>query len=226
MLEPRDVLIFRDADLGKVSFMATDLREAEMTNVDWHEIVWPKKMPKTLRWLRSKRFGVYDEDSLLKSGTDFFPHVERLYRELKQNYEDRKDYERAGDFHYGEKEMRRRNPKTSWGLWFWLTVYRLIGGYGERWVRSLVFAAILWIICTVTYLLSGLSNKDEGYRLVLTNGWDFLQSAHYSLRVMTLLKPEDLVPVGFGKVINTVQILLGPVLIGFFALALRQRLKR
>jgi hypothetical protein len=225
-LEPPDVLIFQDADLRKITFRGTDLRKAEMTNVDWPEIVWPKKMPKGFGWLRSKRFGVYDEDSLQKGRTHSFPHIERLYRELKQNYEDRRDYDRAGDFHYGEKEMRRKSPKTLARHWFPVWIYWWASGYGERCLRPLFWFVGLLLLSTFGYLYWGLEPKGSSSRMVMTNGWDCLKSVHYSLRVMILLKPDDLVPVGFGKFMNTVQSVFGPVLIGLFALALRQRLKR
>jgi hypothetical protein len=55
---------------------------------------------------------------------------------------------------------------------------------------------------------------------------DWMRGLRYSFRVMTLLKADDLVPIGYAKVVNTMQSLLGPLLIGFFALAVRQRLKR
>ena len=42
---------------------------------------------------------------------------------------------------------------------------------------------------------------------------------------MTLLKPEDLEPMGFAKVVQTLESLLGPLFLGLFALAVRQRLK-
>ena len=42
---------------------------------------------------------------------------------------------------------------------------------------------------------------------------------------MTLLKPDELEPMGFAKVIQTLQTLLGPLFLGLFALAVRQRLK-
>jgi len=55
------------------------------------------------------------------------------------------------------------------------------------------------------------------------NAW--LSALHYSFRVMTLLKPDELEPMGFAKVIQTLQSLLGPLFLGLFALAVRQRLK-
>ncbi len=62
----------------------------------------------------------------------------------------------------------------------------------------------------------------------LTGGsvWGWLRAAFYSFRVMTLLRPTDLAPIGIAKFVNALQSLLGPLLLGLFALAVRQRLKR
>jgi hypothetical protein len=103
-------------------------------------ILWPK---------RGKRFQVYDEIlPLATNESGRWDHIERLYRELKQNHEDRRDYERAGDFHYGEKEMRRKNPDTPFLLKCLLTLYGAVSGYGERYIRPLVWAFVLLAVCT------------------------------------------------------------------------------
>ncbi len=54
----------------------------------------------------------------------------------------------------------------------------------------------------------------------------WLTAANYSFRVMTFLRPTDLAPQGIAKLVHTIQSLLGPLFIGLFALAIRQRLKR
>jgi hypothetical protein len=121
IITPLDTLIFRDADLTKCQFLGTDLRKAEITAATWPEV-------------GNRRLGVYDEiASLEKDGKREWHHIERLYRELKQNYEDRRNYERVRDFHYGEKEARRKQAKRLSGLWLWLNLYKWLAGYGERW---------------------------------------------------------------------------------------------
>jgi len=127
--------------------------------------------------------------------------------------------------HYGEKEMRRKNPETTWGLRSWLTLYWLVSGYGERWVRPLMCAGVLLVASTFCFLRWGLlRHKDTGPLLDWTHVWE---AGLYSLKVMTLLKPSNLEPAAFwGDVVTTAQSVLGPVLIGLFALALRQRLRR
>jgi uncharacterized protein YjbI with pentapeptide repeats len=214
-VEPLDAIVIRDADLRKCKFQGTDLRKAEFTNVKW-----PKK---------GGRFRVYDEDVELQEGkAREWAHIEQLYRQLKQNYEDRRDYERAGDFHYGEKEMRRRNPDTPWWLRCLLRAYRCIGGYGERCLPPLAWSVGLLLICALLYYCLGLrpNPKIVSSSPVFISGWDYVD---YSLRVMTLLKPDDLVPAGcarYARYVSTLESLAGPILLGLFALALRQRLKR
>ncbi len=216
-----DAVVFQDADLQKCLFLGTDLRKPEFAVVKWPEII-PKRWAKIWR-----RLGVYDEVWAEQKNDDgSIPHIEQTYRQLKQNHEDRRDYERAGDFHYGEKEMRRKNSRG--GLWFFLTLYWLVSGYGERYGRPLVCAVVLLAICAVGYVLLGLApaGKDASLTLTWKSGWDWLRSALYSFRVMTLLKPMDLEPIRYAKLVHAFESLVGPLLLGLFALALRQRLKR
>lgn len=219
-LDPSEALVIRHADLRKCRFTGTDLRRAEITGAKWAKMGRP--FP-----LVPARLGVYDENALSeKKGADSYSDLERLYRQLKQNYEDRRDFERAGDFHYGEKEMRRRNPETPWGRKFLLWLYWLVSGYGERCVRPLLWAVFFLAVFTSCYFWGELLHtaKDTGSAL---NAVSVRDTALYGIRVMTLLKPDDFVPFGFwGRLVNTVQGLLGPLLIGLSALAVRQRLKR
>ena len=213
-LDPLQGLIFRDADLRKCLFEQTDLRKAEFTGVSW-----PKP---------GNRFQVYDEiRPLNENETRKWHHIERFYRELKQNYEDRRDYERAGDFHYGEKEIRRKNPDTPFLLKRLLTLYWTVSGYGERYIRPLLWAFGLLVTSTFGYLILGIAPDKNWIPLTLTNVEDWLHVGLYSLQVTTLLRPTDLVPLGIAAIgVKVVQSLLGPIIIGLFALAVRQRLKR
>jgi hypothetical protein len=68
---------------------------------------------------------------------DRYGEVERLYRNLKLNYEEPGDYKNAGDFYYGEMEMHRRAGKWRWFPCYWYTLYWFLSGYGERPSRAL-----------------------------------------------------------------------------------------
>ena len=102
----------------------------------------------------------------------------------------------------------------------------MFSGYGERYLRPLIWAGVLLLVSTICYVVLGLSPREGESTLALTNQWDWLRAAHYSFRVMTLLRPTDLVPLGYAKLVNTIQTILGPLFLGLFALAVRQRLRR
>ena len=62
----------------------------------------------------------------------------------------------------------------------------------------LLWAGGLLLASTIGYLWWGLHPEDGGAQLTLTSSWDWLRGIFYSFRVMTLLKPDDLVQLG-GK---------------------------
>ena len=244
VLESPERLSFRHADFQTCRFLNTDLRKVELTGA-----VWPQ---------RGRRRIVYDEIAPYAPDEPYpWEELERLYRELKQNYDERRNYPRVGDFHYGEKEMQRRNPGTPRSLKVFLWLYSLVSGYGERFLRPLFWAGVVLVVGTWAYLWWGLQPKSSEMtvapariiaperiitpgitelflfpdkstpptRLAITNISDWLSAMNFSLRAMTLLRPDDLVPVGGAKFVYTLQSLLGPLFLGLFALAVRQRLK-
>jgi uncharacterized protein YjbI with pentapeptide repeats len=246
IIDPLNALTIRDADLQKCKFKGTDLRKAEITNATWpkipvrsfgitissrngvyDEVLLPKGEFRLLSFLRSfSLFSAYQRppETANQASSSSWPYVEQLYRQLKQNYEGRRAYQQASDFHYGEREMQRQNPDTEPSLRRLLWLYGLISAYGERWLRPLMWAAVLLIICVPAYLWSGLWS-NESKSLLDWRNWG--GAVRYSFQTMTLLKPADLVAVGcLSKWMHALQSLLGPVLLGLFALALRQRLKR
>lgn len=237
---PPGKITFRRASLEKCRFLGTDLRTVRTVWVQWPEIVdpmvrrlaeWPLIGPRIKKWRIGRRVGVYDEIHALegkeKEGTHPpWPEIEQLYRQLKQNYEDQRDYERAGDFHYGEKEMRRKNPETSWGLWLLLIFYRLVSGYGERVLKPILWALGLSVVCAVVYLCDLSLKEATSGNLTSGKSPTWGEVAIYSFQVTAFFKPQDFVLSVWAKVIYTLQSLLGPLLLGLFALAVRQKLKR
>lgn len=211
-----DLVHFRDTNLSRCSFRNTDCRKIELTNVRWPSV--------------SGRKVVYDEIALVNMpGQKGWAHIEKLYRELKQNYEDRKDYERAGEFHYGEKEMRRLNSETRFGLRAILFMYRALSGYGERVWRPLVWLVVLAVGGAGLYIELGLApeSRDAVSSDAVLCWPAFPEVLRYSLETMLVQKPMDLEPTTeAGRWFRVFQSVFGPVVLGLFVLALRQRLRR
>ena len=231
-IEPPDALAFVEANLDRCRFVDTDLRRVRLTGVTWAQLPWGL-------WARAvTRDAVYDEKQPERYALLPLAKLEDLYRQVKRNYEDQRDFDRVGDFHFGEKEMRRRNPATPFRLRLLLTLYRGVSGYGEWWLRPLALFLALLVAGAGGYLYCGVWAKDltgPGGHLVALRDWPSSpgevfaavgQSLLFSLRVLTLLKPDDLVPVGGSRLIQTVQSLCGPILLGLAGLAIRQRLRR
>lgn len=210
--EPKAV-VFRSVDLQRGRLLNVDVRQIELTDV-----LWPKKRGATC---------VYDDPSFRNRVDESPPwgRLERLYRELKQNFEDRKDYGRAGDFHYREKQARLKNPLTPRTHKVLLWLYSISSGYGERVWRPAVGLILTVVGCAFLYLNTGITPLESDVPLAWD--WESIEEALlYSLRTSFLLKPEGFKLRGLGRWVNTYQVILSPVLIGLLALAIRQRLKR
>jgi uncharacterized protein YjbI with pentapeptide repeats len=214
-------IIFDRVDLQKCRLCGTDLKNAELTAVTWTSI----------DTCCGRRVGIYDEVARAEIGEDRpWEQIEQVYRRLKQNFEDRSAVERAGDFHYGEKEARRMNPNTPAGLRLLLTFYCWIAGYGERLLRPIFSAALLLLIFSFTCIYSGLIRKGEVYPLSPTRLGDWLSAAWYTAQLaVTQTKPANPTPIGDATIVNIVQrasaILFGG-LFAIFCYTIKQKLKR
>jgi uncharacterized protein YjbI with pentapeptide repeats len=207
------MVFIRNADLRRCQFLDTDLRNVEFTSVRWPRI--------------NRGVCVYDELLSLDQRAGEMPwgQLARLYRELKQNYEDRRNYLRSGDFHYREKEMQRRNPEMPWNHRALLWIYWGLSGYGERvlpplgWLMGLITgSALLYILFGAT-----LVEADDPLSWRWMDGW---HAVYYSLRVSLLQNPSELLLRPVSQFVHTAQIIFSPILIGLLALAIRQRVKR
>ena len=118
----------------------------------------------------------------------FLNAVERLYRQLKSNYEEKKDYKRVGDFHYGEMEMHRfGKPIYGWGSLYWF--YWLLNGYGEKPLRAIICFIILLLILTSSLNWLGLKIISCG------NPASFSETFRFVIDKATLQRPDWARPV-------------------------------
>jgi len=112
-----------------------------------------------------------------------------------------------------------------------LWTYRTLSGYGER------FYAIGWLLALILAyafvgLALGLEVQVAGDWIQLETGPSALgkslgQSFAHSLQVALLRRPTGVQPVSWvGDIVKTLVMVLGPVLLALFALAVRQRLRR
>ena len=208
---------FRQADLRRCTFKGTNLRHIEFTGARWCGDV-SRGIPED-EWF--KRVGVYDEIVELDEGeTRPWTEIEQLYRQLKKNYEDRGDFPRAGDFHIGEKETRRRNPNTSWGVYMLLSIYRALSKYGERALPAFAWLVVVVAGCGIGYSNLGVVVGDSGEALSGVQALLFsFEATFFPFSPLELEDPT-------ARALNLLQRLLSPLLLALLGLALRQRVKR
>lgn len=187
------------------------------------------------KWLKKKGRSILYEESLLdRNNEDYLNkvrNVENQYTQLRSNFEKCGDYTNAGDFHYGEQEMRRMRFHWFWRVGPSLTnIYRISCGYGGRPARAGFYAAYL----ILAFGLMGYSVPYfADFRPVFINESDFWYTAAIKT-VAHLLIP-------FEKATNIREIsnsdfwyhpllFIGKILIylqtTMFVLAVRRRFKR
>jgi uncharacterized protein YjbI with pentapeptide repeats len=219
---------FRYPDLRRCRFLNTDLRTIDFLGVEWCDELADRS---ALYGEWFSRVGLYDEVTPVpeqgeSSDRRPWPEIERLYRQLKLNYENRGDFPRAGDFHIGEKEARRRNPETQWGPWLLLTAYRALSKYGERALPAFFWLTFVTLVSMTGYVFLEAIPGGETVPLSPENTTDWMQGLAISIE--TAFFPVR--PAGFQsaapRLLNVAQRILSPPLIALLALALRQRVKR
>lgn len=142
-----------------------------------------------------------------------------LYRQLRKSREDSKDEPGAGDFYYGECEMRRLAPNTPGGERAVLWLYWLVSGYGLRAWRALTALAITILVFAVLLSSFGFEPRPS-----------FVDSLLFSAASTSSLFRVPDTPgaelTNGGEFLQIVLRLLGPLFFGLALLSLRGRAKR
>jgi hypothetical protein len=141
--------------------------------------------------------------------------IAKLYRALRKGRESAKNEPGAGDFYYGEMEMRRAG-NASGGERFVIWLYWLISGYGLRPLRSLLALIVLVAVCSA--ILAG-----QGFIGARAYSDAFLASLAAAIN-LEYLKTEAFTVTGqWTRILLRI---LGPTLFGLMLLALWGRVKR
>ena len=192
-----------NVDLSECRLVGNVITQINLTNLQWPQ--------------RFGRSVLYDEIAMRRGAPIPFSSLKESYQILKQKYQLMGDHARAGDFHYGEMEMRRREYGWPWRILCPEFLYWALSGYGTGYIRAFFMLVVLTVLFAGLYLWEAPSSF----------GLDFWKALLFSIKVTTLQRPSP--PDGFnltGQWFQAAHAILGPVQIALFALALRMRLKR
>jgi hypothetical protein len=166
--KPEDV-IFYDTFLGQALFHSCDVSKLVFSDVEWGRRSNQKRKVFEEEAQRGSRV-----TSPLEPKDDIgdernFNLIAELYQQLKKNYDDKRDYWTAGDFHYGEMEMKRLSSPRRHPAWRWLhrnlglvAWYKYASEYGESYGRPVLWLTGLLLLFTLLYPILGLRPATKG----------------------------------------------------------------
>ncbi|MGW2938475.1 pentapeptide repeat-containing protein [Streptomyces sp. NPDC001156] len=174
-----------------------------------------------------------------------------VYRQLRKSFEDGKNEPDAGDFYYGEMEMRRHDTKRPRAERALLTAYWAVSGYGLRASRALSWLLGAMVASVLVMMLWGVpkeaaktesTGKLIGQSISLTNDTtdpiapdgplgQRLTSQRFEKSMRLVINSvvfrsssQELTTVGtYAEMLSRV---VEPALLGLAALAARGRVKR
>ena len=139
-----------------------------------------------------------------------------MYRALRKSLEGRSNEPGAADFYYGEMEMRRRDSSTSRLERAIIWLYWAVAGYGLRASR-----AFGWLVGA--FLLAAFAMAKVGLKRANDDPEDALIAAVEGLIPGV---SGDMALTSWGRLIDVLLTIIGPILLGLAALAIRNRIKR
>lgn len=161
----------------RVKFYKVSLRHALFHNCDMSRVEFSN-----VEWLQRKngKYMVLEEEVDLSQASELRPVkddpnernyllIGQIYHRLKKNCDDVSDYATAGDFHYGELEMKRLHSPHKYKLLRWLhqslglvAWYKYASDYGENYVKPGLWLVLVILIFALLYPALGLLHGDPG----------------------------------------------------------------
>jgi hypothetical protein len=242
-------LVFERVCLERATFLDANLERITFRDVDWHRA--------SSRWMTRKQalsdeFEMLNGDELNKS---IYEKISENYSQLVLNYEKRRDYNSAENFHIGEMELLRKKKcieiKSNWWRKFRggvnaYGVYRLSSNYGTSYVQAFIVFIILILLLAALFLYSGFYinvEKSAGeVRAVEYNvlpdsehqtgtlsqwAYDYLSAVSLSISIVTFQKERFYQPMGgVSRFLFYIALVVLTAQATLILLAIRRRFKR
>ena len=229
-----DLFTISNCDLVNSGFSGTDVSKINFVDNKWKRE--SNKKIVILDQLLAEKGEPYDND--------FLPYIKvsakgcaETYRQLKINYESKGNYIDAGDFHYGEMEMRRISEGSMLAKYFSIgAIYKVLSGYGEQPLRAIIVFLLSILLLAYFHLFSGF--EIDGVRVnydiqvsKFTNSlslFDYLASIKLTFANLTLRNAEklDMIQSNINTLLWIFETLFGPTQLALIVLSVKRKVKR
>ena len=197
------------ANLHNTNLLGTQLTSARIDNIKLGQHVQQEAIARKA-----------DKEGDREKAIDFYEQSEEIYRNLRKAAEADGIYSLVGTCARRELTMRRMQYDKFSKKRIVSKAVDLFCGYGESPFNVIMFSLMLILICAIFYSLLGIQSPEGIIRLSTgLSFWDNLQhfftSIYFSVVTFTTLGYGDIQPVGYSRLVATVE-----AFIGSFALAL------
>jgi hypothetical protein len=164
-LDEKARVVFEKANLTQASFLDTNLER-----IHFRDVKWPRKGRRRVLW----------DEFLHKGEQPDYEKVAENYRQLVINYEAKRDFDTAEEFHIGEMEMRRKKKgkqaedeaakakwlgmKLLWRCWGVIngySIYKFLSNYGTSYLQGFLVLGVLLALFSGIFLFTGLKPSKE-----------------------------------------------------------------
>lgn len=239
----KTILYVKTIFKAKINFTGVNLRkcvfaEVDLKNVDFSLLQWDWKY-------KLKNETKLEEllDELDEKEDKFYFKTSEIYRQLKVQFHTKRDFAKAGMFHFREQECKRSSYKLprDFFKWIFLWILKLSCGYGEKLGNVGLTSIALIFLFAFCYMFLGLHNADDSaslvfnYDLSLKNIPSIITilrnlgtSLIFSIKgFFPLWRFQQYEVVGdFANLVAGIEFLLGAFMVGLFVYVFRRRMDK
>ncbi len=233
--------------LSKVDLRNCILKGVDLKNIDFSLMNWDWKdklgdevlLEDTLRKINSEEERYFRR----RRRNENYTRVGETYRQLKVQFHNKRDFTKAGMFHFREQECKRKACRLlgDFFKWIFLWILRLSCGYGEKLRNVGLTSVVLVFAFAIAYMFLGLHNADDSASLVFKYNLsfknitplttilkDFGTSLTFSIKgFFPLWRFQQYKVVGdFANLVAGFEFLLGAFMVGLFVYVFRRRMEK
>jgi hypothetical protein len=165
-----------------------------------------------------------------------FEECAETYRQLRKNFENKGNRIDAGQFYYGEMEIRRLSTPLYRRLFSLYSFYKILSSYGESPLRTFLVFSIVFVLLVLLQTLAGFTVGTEFIKYGFSGHGPFqfpslteiANAARLTFGNLALRNPDVIKPA--SDLANTslwiFETVFGPIQLGLFALAVKRRFQR
>lgn len=223
-IEKSEKISFQGVKLKPDSFISTDVRKFDFTDVQW------KKKSFAFDWSRFKYIRFWKDEA--KKGESGYERLGTVYRRLAANAAENARYGEASDFRFTAFDIQRikrwygRLPITLLWWYKWTSRYGENGGWAAI-VLLVVLTAFAVLYTKAPFYVCPLEkpiSQSISERLCTIRTLEFYEAARHSLATATFQNVEYRRPVsGWGETFVLVEKILAPLQAALLALAIRRK---